>query len=397
MKVETMRVALIHMGFFYSGGGERTVLSEAIGLRDRGFDVRVFAPIVSQECHPDLIKDVNPEELINWLPDRVPYRNYLGMLATSLLSSQIIKRFRGFDCVVAHSQPSYWLASQIKRAYGVPYVAFLHQANRFLYPRGVDKEVGWRGNPDMQLLDMMHKAVGVIKRLDASSVAGADGVLVNSVWIKAQVEDCYGVEARVCYPGVNVEQFRQLGEYETLGDPYILSTNRHYPQKRLDWFVATVDRLSKAHPDIRGVLTGRETSYTELLKDFAHRIGVEERMRFVGGTSSDELVRLYNGATTYSYPSPEEDFGLGPVEAGACGCPSVVWDHAGPREVVVDGVTGYRVEPYDLDDYVEKHARLLENRRLRDAMGEAARRRVLERFTWDRHVEGLVKAIEEVA
>ncbi len=390
-----MRVALIHMGFFYSGGGERTVLSEAEGLRGRGFNVEVFAPTVSGECHPDLLKRVNPTELMSWIPGGMPYRNYLGMLATSLLTSALAKRFRGFDCVVAHSQPSYWLASQIKKTHGVPYVAYLHQANRFLYPRDVDREAGWDTSRDMQMLDLMHRAVGVIRRLDSSSVAGADAVLVNSSWIKAQVEECYGVNATVCYPGVDTERFKPSTRRDE--KQYILSTNRHYPQKRLDWFLATVARLSETHPRVTGVLTGRWTSYTESLKQLSERIGVDERISFVGGATSEELARLYGGAAVYSYPSPEEDFGLGPVEAGACGCPSVVWDHAGPREVVVDGATGYRAKPYDLDDYVEKHERLLGDRRLRNAMGDAARRRVLEKFTWERHVDGLVEAIKGVA
>lgn len=82
------------------------------------------------------------------------------------------------------------------------------------------------------------------------------------------------------------------------------------------------------------------------------------------------------------------------IWAAACGVPSVVWDYAGPREVVVDGVTGYRARPYFLDDYVEKHARLLGDEGLRVRMGAAARRRVSELFTWERHVDGLVKAIE---
>ena len=126
---------------------------------------------------------MKPRELTGWLPDGMPYRNYLGMLVTSLLTSSIVKRFSGFDCVVAHSQPSYWLASQIRRKYSVPYVAYLHQANRFLYPRGVDREVGWGTSRDMQMIDLMHKTVGVIKRLDSSSVVCADRVLVNSGWI----------------------------------------------------------------------------------------------------------------------------------------------------------------------------------------------------------------------
>jgi glycosyltransferase involved in cell wall biosynthesis len=395
MKVETMRVALIHMGFFYSGGGERTVLSEAEVLKRRGFLVDVFAPMVSGECHPDLLGRVNPSELTGWLPEGMPYRNYLGMLATSILSSGLARKFKGYDCVIAHSQPSYWLASQIKKTQSVPYIAYLHQANRFLYPRGVDREVGWRTSRDMQMLDAMHRVVFVIKRLDTSSVTGADAILVNSEWIKAQVKDCYGVEAGVCYPGVDAGQFKPPKKRSE--ERYILSTNRHYPQKRLDWFITTVGRLSETRSDIIGVLTGRGTSYTEWLKMLTKKGGIDGRIRFVGGASTEELTRLYGGAAIYSYPSPEEDFGLGPVEAGACGCPSVVWDHAGPREVVVDGVTGYRAKPYELEDYVEKHARLIDDPRLRDSMGEAARRRVLDKFTWERHVDGLVKAIEGVA
>ena len=44
------------MGFFYNGGGERTVLNEAIGLTERGHQVSVHAPIVTKDCFPDLQK-----------------------------------------------------------------------------------------------------------------------------------------------------------------------------------------------------------------------------------------------------------------------------------------------------------------------------------------------------
>ncbi len=388
-----MRVALVHMGFFYSGGGERTVLSEALGLRRRGFDVEVFAPTVSRDCHPGLLERVQPEEIAGWLPRGIPYRNYLGMLTTSLAAAKVAQRLSGFDCVVAHSQPSYWLACRTKAAYGTPYVAYLHQANRFLYPRGIDEEVGWGSDSDMQLLSAMHRLVGVIKPLDRASVEGADRVLVNSAWIKRQVEEAYRVRAEVCYPGADVEGDDPKRDAGT-EDPYMLSTNRHYPQKRLDWFVACLRGLADRGLRVTGVVTGRETRYTEHLRGLTERLGVSGCVRFTGGVAAAELSALYRGASVYSYPSPQEDFGLGPLEAAACGVPSVVWDYAGPREVVVDGVTGYRAHPYSLEDYVERHARLLEDDGLRARMGAAARRRVSELFTWERHVNGLVKAIE---
>jgi len=155
----------------------------------------------------------------------------------------------------------------------VPYVAFMHQANRFLYPRDVDRAVGWGTNPEMQLLDAMHKTFSFIKRLDSSSVVNADGVLVNSEWIKAQIEECYDVKARICYPGVDVKQFKP--SEKPRDSSYILSTNRHFPQKRLDWFIATVSGLAETSHNVTGVITGKETVYTETLKRIAEKMGVK--------------------------------------------------------------------------------------------------------------------------
>jgi glycosyltransferase involved in cell wall biosynthesis len=390
---------LIHMGFFYLGGGERTVLSQAIKLAERGIEADVYAPTASTDCYPDMASRVRLVEFMSFLPRRLALRNFVGMLTSSLASGILAKTFEDYDVVVAHGQPSYWLAYQIKRSLNIPYIAYIHQANRFLYPRGVDRQVGWGTNTEMQAFEILHKGNSLLRRIDRLSVTSSDLILTNSKWIRRQVSDCYGLDAEVCHPGVDAASFKatdRVGE-ASAEDAYILSTNRHYPQKRLDLAIRCVRELARRTTDVSCVITGGFTRYTKHLLELARQLGVEGRITFTGVVPSDELARIYRGASVYTYPSPEEDFGLGPIEAGASGVPSVVWDHAGPRETVVDRETGFRVKPYDFRLFVERHRELLDDADLRWKMGRRAHEHVLRNFTWERHAERLKAYIRKVA
>jgi len=383
------------MGFFYSGGGERTVLREAIGLRERGFEADVYAPTISGDCYPELMRQVGARELFWWIPEGIGVRSSLGMVLSCLLSPSLVKRFELYDAVIAHGQPSSWLAFKAKERYGTPYICYLHQTNRFLYPRMVDRQVGWGNDRDMQLIELVHKGNRLIKNLDSESVLGSDLILTNSEWIRGKIREDYGADAVTCHPGVDTEKFGRV-DYDPTEGIYILSTNRHYPQKRLDMLISCVGKIVESHPEVRCYITGGYTKYTRDLLRLIRRLGLEKTVFLTGNLPSIGLVEKYQHAYLYSYPSPEEDFGLGPLEAGACGVPSVVWDHAGPRETVVEGRTGFRVKPYDLEEYTERHLELLEDPGLRTRMGEAAFRHVRERFTWDNHVEKIREHLKRI-
>src|SRR5437762_10496926 len=80
------RVAVFHCGFTYSGGGERIVIEEVLGLRRRGYGVECFAPTVdANSCYPDLIGEVGVRTLVPQLPRWLPLRDALHMLAASAL------------------------------------------------------------------------------------------------------------------------------------------------------------------------------------------------------------------------------------------------------------------------------------------------------------------------
>jgi len=376
------------MGLFYNGGGERTVLNEALGLRARGHEVVIFCPTVTSNCFPELAKKAVIKEICWWISQDTPGRDAIGMFLSSLMSPGLAKNFKKFDIILAHSQPSNWLAYQVKRKYGIPYVSYLHQTNRFLYPRKIDLITGWSSDLNMELLYQLHRMKSLIRRLDAISIKFADQVLVNSEWIRNKVNTCYNLDPEVCYPGVNVLPFEHRSNYDdVLKEPFILSTNRHYPQKGLHLLIKCLKMLIVEYPSIMCFLTGSYTKYTRQLKEYVSKLSLSKNVIFTNNLKEYDLLNLYRQAYIYAYTSPEEDFGLGPIEAGACGVPSIVWDHAGPRETVVDGETGFRVPPYNIEGMVEKQRILLDDVALRLKLGDQAHKFVKEHFSWEKHLD----------
>ncbi len=379
------------MGFFYSGGGERTVLSQAKGLTELGHQVKVYAPIIEQDCFPELAREVELVQLSNGVTDKLPLKTAAKMIDTSLRTP--CKAFKDRDILIAHGQPSNWIAYNISRKTGIPYVSYLHQANRLLHPREIDKKTGWNTDPSLVFLNLLHKSPVPIKKLDNLSITYSRIVLTNSNWIRRQIQRAYQLNSVICYPGVDHNKFRPK---RRTAQPYILTTNRHIPQKRIDYLLHCIKQVKEKIPDIRCKITGEATNHTTELETLADKLGITENIEFTGKLTSSQLISAYQNAYTYAYTSPEEDFGLGPVEAAACGTPSVVWDHAGPRETVIDGKTGYRVKPYDLWLMAEKHVTLLQDKRLRDKLGQAARKHAESKFTWEIHCNRVEKVLETI-
>ena len=85
-----------------------------------------------------------------------------------------------------------------------------------------------------------------------------------------------------------------------------------------------------------------------------------------------------------------EGYGIVFVEAAACGVPSVAGRSGGSHEAVVDGETGFVVDPHDAGDVRAALERLLGDDALRERLGAAARTRAVQELTYDRQVDRLL-------
>jgi glycosyltransferase involved in cell wall biosynthesis len=177
--------------------------------------------------------------------------------------------------------------------------------------------------------------------------------------------------------------------------PYVLITNRHEPQKKFEYVIEAMAQVVEKVPEASLVIPGSFTAHTPNLIALAERLGIADNVLFLGQISESDLQRLYQEATVYCYPAPEEDFGMGVIEAMAWGVPVVAWNYAGTTVTVSDSESGYLAEPYKVESYAEGILRLLSNPRLRAQMGKAARERVEKFFSWERHVSILEGAVRQ--
>ena len=403
------RIAVFHCGFTYSGGGERLVIEEVLGLRRRGYEVECYAPTVdASRCYPDLLGEVRVNTFLPQLPRWFPFREAVQMAATSLLMPLYAWRFRGVDAIVGCNQPSAWIAWWAARLMDVPYVVYLNQPNRLVYPRNIDRQTGWVSNADYRLLAaIVLRATRFVAWADRRSIQEADQLLVNGNYIGDIIRKTYRRDAVDCPAGCHVAgsgfplpvESRFSGGLTINGypirRPYVLLTNRHYPQKRFDLAIRAMIEVRKRNPRAQLVVPGPATSHTASLKALVTELGLEEAVLFLGPITEDELQSLYEGAAVYVYPAPEEDFGMGVIESMAKGVPVVAWNQAGPTVTVAPG-TGHLAEPLDVNDYAAGIIELLDSKTENQATGERAFEWA-RRFDWERHIDVMERAVLEVA
>lgn len=410
MGTRPLRIAIFHLGFFYSGGGEKLVLAQARELRTRGHQVEVYAPIVDREsCFPDLITEIGPHALLPRLPNVAGLGGGITLILSALFAGTLT---RGIDADVylGANQPGAWLARAAARRHGKQYAVYLNQPNRLLNARAVDLEA--RSviiRREFFLLDTL-ASLGrpLMNILDRRSVRDAAVRLGDGAYMTAVLESYYGGPWRCCPAAttplegeptdqrVRADGVVRIGR-RSIPRPFVLLTNRHYPQKRFDYMLPVIARVRRQYPASTLVITGSDTAYTQVLRRQVDALGLRQAVRFMGLVSEDELAALYGAAAVYVYPSPDEDFGMGIVEAMGRGTPVVAWDHSGPTGIITEGVDGRRIRLGDLDAFGDAVLALLDDPALRERIGRAAWRTARDRFSFGVHVAMLEEALREAA
>jgi len=402
-----MKIAIFHLAFVYSGGGEKLVLEEARGLEKRGHQVTIFTPVVDRSrCFPDIINKFPIKTFLPKLPSFIPEWQSFQILLTCVLIPLIAHRFKDFDVILAANQPSPWLAWVIKKMCRVPYVSYLAQPTRFLYPRKIDRETGLRFTGRGRFSPatyLMNLAKPLVNWADQVSIKGADFVLANGDYVKGRLEETYGIEVVSCPAGAwpSAKPLNYADRFsgtlkvadETIEKPFILLTNRHFPQKRFEYVISALPMLIKKVFNLLLVITGGETEYTESLKSLVKQLSLEDKVVFLGLISEKDLGKLYSNAAVYVYTAPEEDFGMGMVEAMAQGTLVVAWNNAGPTGIIKDGKTGLLAEPYETADYADKIAQILADKKSAERIGRQAWEEVKKCFSYKNHIGILEKAL----
>jgi phosphatidylinositol alpha-1,6-mannosyltransferase len=245
----------------------------------------------------------------------------------------------------------------------------------------------------------------VARSFGAHALHGAAGVVAASGYsareaVRAARRPLRGV---VIPPGVDVERFRPIDAEEQRAvraafaldpaRPLVLGVSRLVPRKGFDVLIDAVLGL----PDVQLAIAGGRGRDRRRLEARARKLGIANRVRFLGAVPDAALAPLYASADVFAMPCRDrwlgleaEGFGIVFVEAAAAGVPSVAGRSGGSHEAVVDGETGFVVDGRSAREVRAAVERLLADDELRARMGTAARHRAVSEFSYDFLVQRLL-------
>jgi glycosyltransferase involved in cell wall biosynthesis len=400
-----LKVAIVYSHLKELGGAERVILKQVDLFNKKGYDAQCLFAYLSKELYKE---SANPHCYTkSFFNSLIPNNPAIRIIASIPLAPLALSAFKNEDVLICHGYgPSPWLGYLNKKVRGVRYISYIHSPPRFLYLNHDERKL-WRFNDIRETIFRLSKIAGpFLKELDYKSVVNSDAVLANSHFTAKRIKIIYKIPSKVCYPPLDTETFRILPR-ETVKEvregfswPIIFSSGRIVAAKRWEWLLEIISYITKDFPlatlAITGEVSKENIQYVKRLIKLSKKLKIEKNVKFLGFKAQEELVKLYNAADVYVYPVPKEDFGLGPVEAMACGTPSVVWnDNSGPCETVVEGVTGFRAKPYDKRDFAEKTLKAVEMDKTK--VSWKLRSFVKENFSCERHFEILEETVRKLA
>jgi glycosyltransferase involved in cell wall biosynthesis len=216
-----------------------------------------------------------------------------------------------------------------------------------------------------------------IRLFDSLSADRVDVFAANSKHVARRIWKTYRRKARVIYPPVDTEKF-QLHENK---DSFYLAMSRLVEYKRMDLIVEAFSEM----PDKELIVIGDGPEFDRLSKTAGPNVSLL-------GHQPDEAVQYYMQHARALVFAAEEDFGIVPVEAQACGTPVIAYGKGGALETVMPGTTGLFFDEQStaaLKSVVEHFASIKE----RFEPGEI--RQHAEKFSADRFRRELSDFVEE--
>jgi glycosyltransferase involved in cell wall biosynthesis len=197
----------------------------------------------------------------------------------------------------------------------------------------------------------------------------------------------------VVYNGIDTETFRPIEGVQRRPLRLMATASADAPLKGLRYLLRAYAQLLKRYPDLELLLVSKPRPGGKTERLIRH-LGIADKVQFVSGITTDEMVRYYAEACIAVVPSVYEGFGLPAGEAMACGVPVVSTDGGALPEVVGDA--GLVVPAKSVVGLVDAIDDLLQNPEKRDRLAVAGRQRIVEKFCWQVCAAQMVDYYEQV-
>lgn len=311
-----MKVALIHEWLTIIGGSEN-VFKEIAALYPN-------ADIYTLVARDETIATLNLSEhkvttsFIQKLPfAKSRYRSYLPFFPLAIEQFDL----SGYDLIISSSHA---VAKGVLTNSNQIHICYCHSPIRYAWDLHHQylKEAGLnKGIKGFIARYLLHR----IRQWDIISTNRVDHFIANSKYIGKRIKKVYNRESTVIYPNVATEEFLPVYEKKD----YYVTCSRFVPYKKIDLIVEAFAQM----PDKKLYVIGDGPDFKKVSKL------AKSNVIMLGYQPFDTLKKYLSEARAFVFAA-EEDFGILPVEAQACGTPVIAYKKGGALESVVENKTG---------------------------------------------------------
>lgn len=197
-------------------------------------------------------------------------------------------------------------------------------------------------------------------------------------------------QPQVIYNFVDTDRFVPNAKKENLA---IVAAGNFRPVKNFPFLVECFGELSIEYNEWKLRMIGDGPQRPDCFK-IAMKLGITDRVEFVPPTK--DIPFEFANASILAAPSKIESFGLTIAEGMSCGLPIWASKVGGIPEVCIDGETGLLFDPTNKGESIEKLRILMDDRSLREKLGQASRNRVLQQFHPTKIIEKYIREFEQI-
>jgi glycosyltransferase involved in cell wall biosynthesis len=301
-----VRVAIVHHWFVTRGGGERVAECMASLFPD----AEIFTLLADSPGVPDGLRGrLIHTSFLQKIPMARRYHRHMMPLypaATEWLD------LREFDLVITSDSGP---IKGVRLSHGAVQICYCHSPMRYLY----DGFEAYRSQMGAVTRAVFSATAGRVRRWDLRAAEQVTFFIANSEYVARRIKRIYGRESRVIYPPIDLHRARMT---DLPGEHY-LCAGRLVGYKRTELMIEACARMGRK---LRIAGTGPEEKF---LKGLAGVADVE----FLGEMSTEALWQEYANCRALLFAA-DEDFGMVPLEAQACGRPVIAYGAGGSLETV---------------------------------------------------------------
>ncbi len=382
-----MKILLLSDDFppFGQGGAAAVAFNVAKGLLKKGHQVSVVTAVREEKnAGESVYEGIKIFAFQSSYHER--WRAYLSLYnpkAVDFVRSILEKE--KFDIVHAHNIHQYisYDSLRVTKKTGAKVILTAHDCMLVNYGK-VDGQADYKMNPLQQFLSFRLRYNPFRNIIIKHYLKYVDNVAAVSNELKKLLEVNGIKKVEVVHNGVDLNVWKNSGQTNT--NPTVLFSGKLTQAKGGAELTRALLEVSKEIKNLTLLIVGQKDSYTESLIASAQGLF---NVVITGWTEEKNLPAIYSKAHLAVFPSTCFDtFGMVNIEAMALEKPVIATSFGGAKEIIVDGETGFIINPYDTENFSNKMIELLENPDKAKEMRKKGREKVEQFFTLEKQIEG---------